>query len=1285
MALPAGQYIKISGAAFSGAGFSVGDVIVINGSSSNNGIYTINVITTDLNLVTGAVVYEYLGLSGPAITDEDGSGINVENITLGGNKIICIGDEDSGSVGMWSYNDATVVDGTGSILDAPSVGTSGWSNAAIYPMISGSNAKYIFTAGQSAIRVCDTNIGNTSIIKHFSYINRNSFADNSGGIFAGFYEHSNILSKPNNGGYVNYNNTEKEAYGINDDGTTTVKTDFHLRRSLGSVSSGAYIEGESNYVKIKNISIDSTDILATEEIFHLEDAEDIAKIPLDSVIGLASYPRLDQETQEHITTTADKDFSEALGGGTNDCHWAAYNGSGTFVQTGTGTFAVSGAGLVIETSTLDALQGGSLTYTNLDGSGGSYPFKANKLYKVSMNIQKTAGSNLTGFAMSLGGQSTPYFVITTANVLYEKEIITANSTGSLLIYNRSTTAGEFTINNVSVKEQINYLEERMLVRTINRENYSMRVYRGYANSIPLAIEFDKNNKYLVQYGCGFNFKAIQGSADSGTYVIGDYEFAQSFVYDENQESLLRTPSNFSYATSETANRISITANAVAVNIQVYAFGPYNGRVSGGRIYVREVDSDEKWALFVDIDIVRGCRTSIDGEFKRWVSATGTDSIPSDCFHCGTSAVPLISTGQQLDLYEDINNYYPEIRKNSIGILGESYQAAATGGERAWIGNVKLQQDTGSIERFGDRVMYSEFGKYDVFPSLNWFTASKGDAEDITALQYFGDRLLIFKNRTLHIWNVASSEPFNWLPERTVQFGGVEHHYSVSSTPYGIVWANRTGCYFYDGEQVVDLTENKIRDIQNSYHGVPPSWDEFISSSTSLQRPMIIYSPKEKQIYILRDPLGGSTSNQCYIYNFMTRGWVYNTSMFTSATKYTNPIVDWNGNVVIAQDTYSAPTTSYLGNNITLSSAYDKDELITAIRDTDFNAGISGTGNWVIYNPDGTTFGAAPAISGNALTFQGTQLGNATEKKEGVSLPDGDVSTSYTNHHYKITATLSANDVMTNVPFFFEFNGNSISIGEITTTPTQYSSVLIAGTGGDLIIYKMSSGHSTDYGNRIVTIDDVSIKSVGIFVSHADHGFRFNDYININDGSNPEWFRVKSINPNNTRYIEVEGAQLGTSSYDHNTGATVGRSTATFKQLSSASVSTAKPSFITKDLDFDKPGIVKKIYKIYITYKNTAGSDLDNSISVSTDGNTTWLQGSITSGQSINTTAGVAITPTLTGTFVASQAQWNVAVFSFNKPLHCQSLSLWFNRADSVTGVSINDITFEFKEVHRKVS
>ena len=1129
MSKPSGQYIRIAGTAFSSAGFSVGDVVTIENSTNNDGIYTINAITSD-------ATYQYLGLSGPTITAEDGSAIDISNISVGGNRLICLGHEDTGSISLWSYNDCSQNNiNSATLADAPSIGTSGWSNGVAYPMLSGSNAKFIFTPGNSSIRICDINISNSSMIKHLSFIGRVNFANKSGGMYAGYYEHSNNLSRPSTGGYLNKNYDDHMAYGVDNASASDIKVDFHLRRSLGKVSSGAYSNSASSFSAISNRSIDSTDILATEDILYLEDAQDLAKVPIDSVIGMCNKPRLEVD--------------------------------------------------------------GAATFKN-----------------------------------SSGGKA-----------------------------------------------------EKMLVRSIDKNNYSMRVYRGYAGSGTSTIDWNGGYKYLVQYGCGFNFKVVQGDDDSGTYQKATYEFAQSFIYDGNQESLLRTPQDFSWSTSISNNRIGVTRDAVELQIQVYAFAPYNGRITGGRIYIRELDSNESWSLLVDIDIVKGCRTSIDGEFKGWTQALGTD-VPTGCFHCGTNSIPLISKGLQLDKYADINNYYPEIKRNSIGLLGESYQSSAIGGERAWVGNLKLQNSTGSIDRFGDRVMYSEFGKYDVFPDLNWFTASKGDAEDIVSLEYFGDRLLIFKNFTLHIWNVASSEPFNWMPERTVKYGGVENNFSVTSTPYGVVWANRTGCYFYDGQQVVDLTENKIRSEHNSYHGsIPPSWSTFINSSTNLQKPMAIYLPKNKEVIIKKTPLGGSSTDaeECYIYNFSTRSWVFNTTLFTESYKYTNPIVDWNGNVTFAIDGYNErQSETYLSQDLETDGAYSKDEMISSQTNREFNVDI---GQWVKYNPDSNTFTADPAVGSGELRFAGSEMGSTIDEKEGVELPVAQVGTIVVNQFYKITVRLKAATTMANVPFFLELGGASAPIGEIDTTWNYYSAtIMVSSDSGNLRIYKMSNINSLtgtdDHGEVTVSVDNVSVKQAGIKINNP-HPMSPGNYLKLNS----EWFKILSVNPNSTLFVEVEGAQFSTTAANHSTASEVQWSAASLLMISHTPHTSVKSLFITKDIDFDQPGIVKKIYKIYITYKNTSSTGRSNIIKVATDGNTTWAQTNITSAQSINDSAGAAITPTLTGTFLGSTTKWDVATFSFSYPLQCQSIALYLNPTSVSTGLHINDITFEYKTINRRIS
>ena len=78
-----------------------------------------------------------------------------------------------------------------------------------------------------------------------------------------------------------------------------------------------------------------------------------------------------------------------------------------------------------------------------------------------------------------------------------------------------------------------------------------------------------------------------------------------------------------------------------------------------------------------------------------------------------------------------------------------------------------------------------------------------------------------------------------------------------------------------------------------------------------------------------------------------------------------------------------------------------------------------------------------------------------------------------------------------------------------------------------------------------------------------------------------------------------------------------------------------------------------------------------------DGSTTFENSSISSPHSLYDVA-------ITGTFAASQSNWNIATFSFSKPLLCQSLALKF-LGGSTSGISINDISFEYRILRKRVS
>ena len=73
---------------------------------------------------------------------------------------------------------------------------------------------------------------------------------------------------------------------------STIKADIHLRKSLGIFGSGDgdYDSLESAYCQLAEYDWD--DISSGETELQLQDSQDLAKVPLDAVIGTCNKPRL---------------------------------------------------------------------------------------------------------------------------------------------------------------------------------------------------------------------------------------------------------------------------------------------------------------------------------------------------------------------------------------------------------------------------------------------------------------------------------------------------------------------------------------------------------------------------------------------------------------------------------------------------------------------------------------------------------------------------------------------------------------------------------------------------------------------------------------------------------------------------------------------------------------------------------------------------------------------------------------------------------------------------------
>ena len=441
-----------------------------------------------------------------------------------------------------------------------------------------------------------------------------------------------------------------------------------------------------------------------------------------------------------------------------------------------------------------------------------------------------------------------------------------------------------------------------------------RKYGGYGGS----STYSDNDSPVIKRGQAFNIGVTEDTT-SGLWISGSWEFYQTFIYDGNQESLPVQVSDG--ASSLSAGTLNNTSGNLALKVSTFWDTGYNGRITGGRVYIREKSSSDPLTLFLDIDIVKGARTSMLDDHTLWSVEAG------DGFYVSG----LISAGPNIDTYASLNGFSSEEGFVSLGQQGDLYKTSVVSNRRVFIANVKHKNKNQESVKYGDRIMYSELNKFDTFLESNFIDVSKGDYGEYTALQSYSDRLLAFKHNLLHVINISNPSPTSWFLESTAKYSGVSYPFSVTKTEYGIAWVNEFGCFFYDGQKISNLLEGKLA-INNNTESGSLDWATFVNGSGNIKDVMVGYDPLSNLLIVFRSPDNKTTHSEIsYTYCFNTQGWTINNNMFIDSGSYTNFITDWNNNLVTGYQTDS--------NSVTfqkyLPVIKEQDEQIIITRDVDF--------------------------------------------------------------------------------------------------------------------------------------------------------------------------------------------------------------------------------------------------------------------------------------------------------------------------------------------------------------
>ena len=814
----------------------------------------------------------------------------------------------------------------------------------------------------------------------------------------------------------------------------------------------------------------------------------------------------------------------------------------------------------------------------------------------------------------------------------------------------------------------------------------------------------------ISDGNGFYIKvfalANAGSLDFTEDLDGSdnlkYDIAATFIYDGIQESLpfveLEKEILGSDASGVSDNSAIDSATDDALSIQVMVNTGFNPRVTGGRIYYKKAGSNDSFVLLCDIDFEKGIRASLDNAYTTGTAWDGTAGVGAEMI-----SNSVILTTKNIDTYSTLTEWGERETRVSIGCNGdnypnsisEGYKTSAIVNRRAFIANCKLYHKelsygipSGDSVRERDRIYYSGMctkngvymeAAFDCFPRSNYIDVVKGDADEYTTLIGYADRLLAFKTNTLYILNVAGS-PTEWFLESQHQSMGIKRPCQVIKTEDGVMWANSNGAYVYTGGEVRTTTAEDLSfgaDIKNlSINRV--NSDKWISDDTNMA---VFYIYKKRQFGVLATTKDINYDAVGYIYDFTSNTW----SSFGKNTIFTNLVTDYNqggvSNFIINRDGDISWARNVWSDGAT--------ELIVNGDFTDTSSEIAGginnsqAGDSDVVNYGFSTTHPEEVGIGTSL------LSNYPQSGDRMLVATLNDAVDTTNWECSITHTIPVflKPVNTYVISLADIGGSKAHIDSLQNFDSwQPFNALDAtltvklqqadGGGSPHMIAETSVPERRDLqvGGRSLMIP--SITGPEIIDGSPDEGelyqltFVFSYTDNDIDVDYNGTTRIRF------RFDDLSVSKTGIDNKQSRMYRFLNRN---FLQEANAednfNIDKNTLEIITKDMDFGQPGLKKRIYAVYITYKSLKAQTTPVSYAldgVSSDDDESNVFTNLT-GNMVDTTN------TTTDT-----AEWKVGKFYPSSPLTCQSIRFRITNPTNNGALEINDIAVEHRITSRKV-
>jgi hypothetical protein len=306
---------------------------------------------------------------------------------------------------------------------------------------------------------------------------------------------------------------------------------------------------------------------------------------------------------------------------------------------------------------------------------------------------------------------------------------------------------------------------------------------------------------------------------------------------------------------------------------------WDPRITAINLYMKQEHVDSEWYHAVKFDTTIGATLSTAGQAgaSYWARAgTGDDITSSNEEYLYSEAH--LHLPQKFITYE-ANSGLP-VQEHTRDIC---FKTAVVANRRVYLGNVVYKNSQKQYVTREDAIVYSNINQFDTFdvsePGGNILETSTGDGDSIVKLLVFNDRLLEFKQSKVTVINIGQATPFI---EQRLSHNGILNKAAAFQTDLGIAWANDSGCWFYDGQQITNLIEkNGLPLISQS------TWASHVSGA-----PAVFYIPKERKIGVLDDTTS-SGNGHIYIFDMVLQSWTYLRSV-TNGNTATSWIINEDG-------------------------------------------------------------------------------------------------------------------------------------------------------------------------------------------------------------------------------------------------------------------------------------------------------------------------------------------------------------------------------------------------------